>query len=890
MLSFEEIDKHLDYFFFEVGANVIPVESTTKRPKVEWKEWQNRSIPEELYEHWKRNGDFRAGYAVITGKLWRGIHRGKWLVCIDIDNRKGIEDFILMYSQVDRIQALGSSTMVVQHEDAQMDRAHVYYICEMSIPKRSGNNWLLKDREWTMQMPAVEVKSDGSTCVVGPGSIHKNGCAYTITGSKSVQVLNKEETVRLDDSITKIYGRYLMKPVPEREISDRQLSSDYSILSDELREIAKSMTLDAGVRKITEGSRNNTLISFCRSLLNNHYQSRDANTIKSFLYQVNLNLCDPPLPEREVESIWNHDLAYLQKDLANAEKSYRDYHRDPIQDSYGRKNLLQKIQDKKIAEFIINAAKKTIKREDSLVRLILYTGLSSYTKDPLNLGIIAPTSEGKTYAVTEVSKFLPERDVWMIGNMSPKVLIRNRGTLVDEYNQPIKQKITELNKMIKEAEKDQERKAELEVKRKSLYENSRVLIDLSNKILVFLESPHSDTWEILKPILSHDSWEIEHPYVYKTETKGLEVKHIVTRGWPSCIFCSAKDDSSWPMWPEIQSRFFIASPNMIKEKYQDSNILIAQKKGLPQLIQEQLVISKEEAKTAQECVLLLRDELTKNHVSSIWIPYGSILGQSLPAEKGTDVRITSRTFSLLSLITKINALDRPKLVYGNETLAISLFEDLEEVLKLTHNLSGLPSYKLEFFTGVFIPLYLSKNTPLEKDGMVEDRIAAYTNELADFYREKFGKTLTTDAIKKTYLTELKNNGLIDDFQSSVDRRKKGYYPIVDVKPHSTANEKEINGYYTNKEEKDNNMQFFRLNLSKNYNNIRENWLEVEIICLLKYGIGKTNRFKLLDTTDSEICICQFNKMYHITADLNRYFRRNENCIYSSKVFGNIIEL
>jgi hypothetical protein len=460
---------------------------------------------------------------------------------------------------------------------------------------------------------------------------------------------------------------------------------------------------------------------------------------------------------------------------------------------------------------------------------------------------------------------------------------------VDTCNHPINERIIELNRRIR-AEKDKDSKAELEEKRKSLFENSKVLIDLSNKILVFLEPPHSETWDILKPILSHDSQEIEHPYVYKTETKGQEVKHIVTRGWPACIFCSAKDDSSWSMWPEIQSRFFIASPNMVKQKYQDSNILIAQRKGLPQLVQEQIVLSKEEIKTAQECILLLKKDLLKNHESNVWIPYGTILGHSLPSEKGPDVRITNRIFSLLNLITKINGLLRPKLVYGNETLAISLFTDLEEVLKLTHNLSGLPSYKLEFFTNIFVPLYLSKNNPLEKDGIVEDKIATYTNELADFYKEKFGKSLTTDAIKKTYLTELKNNGLIDDFQSAVDKRKNGYYPIVDVKQFSMVTEREKNKYYTNREENDNNLQFFRLKLSNNYDYAQENWLDVEIMTLIKYGIGQTNIFKLLDEDNNEVCICQFNKKYHLSADLNRYFRRDESCIYSYKVFGNMTKI
>ena len=44
-------------------------------------------------------------------------------------------------------------------------------------------------------------------------------------------------------------------------------------------------------------------------------------------------------------------------------------------------------------------------------------------------------------------------------------------------------------------------------------------------------------------------------------------------------------------------------------------------------------------------------------------------------------------------------------------MSISSQEDLEEVLKFTQNISGIPSYKLEFFTLVFIPLFESKAYP-----------------------------------------------------------------------------------------------------------------------------------------------------------------------------------
>ncbi len=383
--------------------------------------------------------------------------------------------------------------------------------------------------------------------------------------------------------------------------------------------------------------------------------------------------------------------------------------------------------------------------------------------------------------------------------------------------------------------------------------------------------------------MSHDTFLIEHPYVYKTETKGQKVKHILTKGWPSCIFCSAKDESSWPMWPEIQSRFFITSPNMIQQKYKESNILIGQKKGYPQLVQEQIIVSSDAIQLAQDCILAIREELQENYKNNVWIPFQSILAESLSSEKGTDVRTTNRIFSLLNLTTKINSVNRHKLILGNETLAISLLSDLKEVLRLTQGITGILLYKLDFFKEIFIPLLLSKDKPLEKDGITKDKIAVYSNELADYYKEKKERSITTDALKKTYLTELKNNGLIDEFESKVDKRRNGFYSIVDVE------QIQKNKNYTNLENDDNNLQLFKLKLSNNYNYIDKNWLKFQILDIIKYGIGQTNKFKLLDE-NKEICICRFIEEYNKSGAINQFFEYDESCIYSSKVFGNIIKM
>ncbi|MDN5868287.1 MAG: bifunctional DNA primase/polymerase, partial [Candidatus Nitrosocosmicus sp.] len=755
-----------DHYYYNLGFNIIPIYSKSKRPRLKtWKEWQDKAIPSEVYEKWKKDGLFYNGFAIMTGKLYRGPYKDKYLVCIDIDNKKGIEEFLSSFTERKSMQDLSQETLVVQHQDTIDKKAHIYLITDKPISKKCGISGTNKSKDKDVDIPIIEVKADSTTCMVGPSNIHENGYPYLITGTKNIKVLDEDDTSKLEYALDQIYQKYS----PTKQYSS---STNASILTDDLRNIAKTLTIDdkQSLGLIPEGSRSNTLISFGRYLLNYHHDTKEIDYLRDFLFQVNQKLCVPPLSDKELDSIWNQDVCYYYRDLEdNQNDSQIKKQRDITE-------LLDKIPDKGFVKYVIDTVKKTVKREDSLIRLILYASLSTYTKDPINLGVVAPTSEGKTYAVLEVIKFLPKQDVWMIGSMSPKVIIRDKGILVDNNNQPIEEKLNEIKKKIKDKSNDEQTKEELEEELKLLYRNSKILIDLSNKILVFLEPPHQETWNILKTILSHDSEYIEHPYVYKTENKGQEVKRIVTRGWPACIFCSARDDSDWSMWDEIKSRFFIVSPNMIKQKYLESNILIGQKKGLPALVQEQLIVSKEDLDYAEDCILILKKELLANYKNNTWIPFQYILSESLPSEKGPDVRTANRMFALLTLITKINAFNRPKLAMGNETLAVSILEDLEEVIKLVQNITGIPTYKMGFFVDIFIQLFLSKDKPLEKDGKSEDRIAVYTDELSEFYKENNGKPITTDAIMKTYLTELRNNELIDEFKSKVDGRKNGYYP------------------------------------------------------------------------------------------------------------------
>jgi hypothetical protein len=516
--------------------------------------------------------------------------------------------------------------------------------------------------------------------------------------------------------------------------------------------------------------------------------------------------------------------------------------------------LKHQIHNDDFIEYVVKIVKKTVKCEDILIRQILYTSLSSYIEDdPINLGILAPTSEGKTYPVEECIKFFHRDDIIKVGSMSAKVLIRDKGVLVDKNLNSIENKLKELKKRAKALSKknQKEEKEQINEEIEKLYKDARTLIDLRGKILVFLEPPKKDVWDILKPILSHDSPEIEFPFVNKTDKEGHETKDVVVRGWPSCIFCSAKDESKWEVWPEIKSRFLISSPNMIPQKYKESTKLISQKIGKPNLIQQEVIISDIEIENAKKCILLLKQKINElklknnNGKISLWIPYAEILEKELPSNKGTDVRLQKRIFSLLRIVPIIKSNHRKLIVLGNETSVIADLEDLREVLSITQNFEGIPKYKIEFFINVFYPCYKAKDDVPDssKDTLKqEERVAVTARQLCDAYKKVKGKSITTDNLKKTYLDELMSNGLIDYDKSNIDAKQYIYYPIVD--PLSSAivevKEESLLSLLSNSEPFYKVSQYSSTIYEKTIKKINETWLFCEIIKLLSYRINLSN--------------------------------------------------
>jgi hypothetical protein len=842
------MNQSADYWHYKIGCNVIKANTKVKETYENWSQWQDQSIPDQLHEERKQNGYYSNGLAIIPGKIWRGPYTGKNLVAIDLDNRKAIEEFCK-----DGLDDLKQQTLVEQTSNP--DKMHIYFIVDREIPNKSSDktNTDTFEKINENEIPALEVKSNGKGIMFCSDSPHKNGSNYRIIGTLTPKVFDAQV---VEDRIGGICDKYNIPYGFDNNNKGNSIGYQTPI-----EDLWKAET------KILEGhNRHLELLRIMESELQINKGRKSLEDIKQIVHFWNQKHCNPPLDDIEFEKQWKQAIKFVSKSSINDNNNNTNQFNGNGHNSnkHESNNKSQKIESIIIElekrrtnyfEFVVSSIKKTVKCEDALIRQVLYTGLSTYVEDdPINLGILAPTSEGKTYAVTEPLQYFPSDDVLYIGQMSPKVLVRQKGTLIDkETGKPIHGKVQELRTKTRELEKkkraikDRDKIADIneEIDQvgediRKLYENSKTLIDLRGKILVFLEPPQHELWNLLKPILSHDKKEIEFPFVDKTPNSNAETKDVVVRGWPSCIFCSAKDESKWEIWNEIKSRILVTSPNMVAKKYQESNKLISQSKGLPNLIQQQIIISDEEIEDTKNCVLLIKQKIqelksqNKYGKISLWIPYYDLLQKELPANKGTDVRFAKKVFSLLNIVAIVKSDSRMVLMLEDEKSIIVNLQDLREVLSITQNFDGLPKFKAEFFNDIFYPCFAKKTEPDSKkndkgETVKEEEVRAVTTrELCDYYKESNNKPISTDNLKHTYLNQLINEGLIDYTNSKIDTRQNIYYPLVTEKISITSITDPLDNYLPN------SLPIYERIIT----NITENWISNEITGLARYRLDQ----------------------------------------------------
>ena len=383
---------------------------------------------------------------------------------------------------------------------------------------------------------------------------------------------------------------------------------------------------------------------------------------------------------------------------------------------------------------------KWVKYDAVAKRMVFLTALSAYSDCPLNLFVRAPSSTGKTFVTMQTVKYFPQEDVWLLGGLSPTAIYHDYGEWHDENDN-----IMDMRAI------DWKDKSNLPDMSKWKY-----VVDLKNRILVFLESPHYETYMRLRPILSHDAYEMRYSFTEKSGRGTMRTKHIYLRGWPATVFCSVNPQYQ----EELATRSINITPEMTDKKYEASIQMQGERASNPWKYEN-----------PDPMMLLLRTNLrdTSDAMRKFLavLPYGTELGQCYPHEQPRDMRDFSKLLSIIQQHTYLHLWQRPWLVEADcegRRIVLSTMRDFKNAMEVFAYVaettrSGLPGNVLSFFNEV-LAAYHDKNEYLTY------------SDIVDTYRDVYRTSKSRETLKRSYLNPLMEAGWIDEEESTEDRRRK----------------------------------------------------------------------------------------------------------------------
>jgi len=356
--------------------------------------------------------------------------------------------------------------------------------------------------------------------------------------------------------------------------------------------------------------------------------------------------------------------------------------------------------DPELYQKFMKHSTRTVKRDVVTKNMVFLTGLSAFTNEPINLFLRGESSTGKTYNVIEVLKYFPKEDVWLLGGLSPTALVHDKGKLVDENGEeielekkPVKPHKTDYQneRDYRKARQDYKEQKETWIKR---LKNSYYIVDLSGKILVFLEAPHIETFNRLRPILSHDNPQISYKFTDKTSRGKLQTQHVVIQGFPACIFCTTSEK----YLQDLATRSFTVTPEITEEKYHDANVLTGTKAAFPWEFERDFDLN-----LLEGYLRFLRNNLSDFHVV---VPYGKVFAEKFPSRFPRSMRDFKHVLELVKVLTLFHVAQRPVLIQKVEDkeqcYVMAVREDYEFVMDLWREIretteTSAPGQIMRFF-------------------------------------------------------------------------------------------------------------------------------------------------------------------------------------------------
>jgi hypothetical protein len=427
--------------------------------------------------------------------------------------------------------------------------------------------------------------------------------------------------------------------------------------------------------------------------------------------------------------------------------------------------------------------KQFIKKDDELLEQLLITCFSSHTNDPNNLFIKGPSSSGKTHAAVTVTGIFP--NVYTYSGQTDKAFVYDVGKRIDpETGDDVEPLMDQLRADIASLKEGRTRDNREEVDRevaskreqlREIDEKAMYLVDFRHKILVFLEPPNFSFWKAFQPLLSHDKKETIYQSVEKRGQGKLRAMKVLLRGWPACIMASAKNEEKWSIWPEIHSRFVMASPNVTSEKMKEANLLTAKLKGLPKFALDE-IFPPDYERAARDAARAIFQDIERLYLASgvswdegtgniTFNPFYEQLAAEFPVNSEERMRQVKYLMRYVNLLALINGADRPRVVREAKSRAVVCsLADVQEAFALVRSSieSEAPKYLVDFYVSWVVPCY--ESNVVTRPGGAEAFEPVTARQVRRFCADR-KKEIAADTVRR-YLKSLAVLGLVEVDESN----------------------------------------------------------------------------------------------------------------------------
>lgn len=475
--------------------------------------------------------------------------------------------------------------------------------------------------------------------------------------------------------------------------------------------------------------------------------------------KVKLLISCPACPAAGINTVWH--------DFESAKGHFRYYQDEEIHQKVDPFREISIAQLNKILE-------TTVKKDEVSKGISFLSMLNAQTEsEQTNIMFSASSSTGKSYIPGELVQYFPSEDIIEYAGASPTSFFHEKGKDVIEtenayvpletFVEPIETGIANL-----QAQEKPDRKTikELEHKISELRNSAKKLVDLENKIVVFLDQPNTMLLQKLRSFLSHDKKTLEIPITDKAGHGGNRTKHVLLRGYTTVIFCTVSSDFD----EQEGNRNFILSPGSEKSKIDEGLILLNKK-----LSNKAEFYNSLESNWDRQSLIFRIEMIRASGITKFVTDQKGILEQFLelhPAENPRSFRDFVRIFSLCYGHALLNAFNREIVNEGtikaNQTDIDAAFDLYEPIRKA--NESGISPECYDFLNEVVNPALEARRAEIE-DSKKEDLPYGLSNrELTVAYKSKYNRVLAFEK-QKTYLNVLVNTGFLSETKDPKDGRR-----------------------------------------------------------------------------------------------------------------------